>query len=92
MRTVRPLDYENSVLSISGRLQRNSLGSAANADADGNRFNVSYIGQSADRKVGFVIGYSHSDTPIQENQVGLYEHGMGNPMRSPSGSARETRF
>ena len=73
MRTVRPLDYENSVLSISGRLQRNSLGSAANADADGNRFNVSYIGQSADRKVGFVIGYSHSDTPIQENQVGLYE-------------------
>ena len=73
MRTVRPLDYETSVFSISGRLQRNSLGSAANADADGNRFNASYIGQSADRKVGFVIGYSHSDTPIQEDQVGLYE-------------------
>jgi len=73
MRTVRPLDYEDSVLTVSGRLQRNSLGSAANADADGNRFNVSYIGQSADRKVGFVIGYSHADTPIQENQVGLYE-------------------
>ena len=73
MRTVRPLDYENSVIAVSGRLQRNSLGSAANVDADGNRFNVSYIGQSADRKFGFSIGYSHSDMPIQENQVGLYE-------------------
>ena len=73
MRTVRPLDYDHRVIALSGRLSRNSLGSAANADADGNRFNVSYIGQSADRKVGYSIGYSHSDTPIQENQVGLYE-------------------
>ena len=73
MRTVRPLDYATPVLALSGRLTRNSLGSAANQDADGNRFNVSYIGQSADRKVGYSIGYSHSDTPIQEEQVGLYE-------------------
>ncbi|MDI1253706.1 TonB-dependent receptor [Thermomonas sp.] len=73
MRTVRPLDYDKPVVALSGRLSRNSLGSAANADANGNRFNLSYIGQSADRKVGYSIGYSHSDTPIQENQVGLYE-------------------
>ncbi|MEO5630180.1 MAG: TonB-dependent receptor [Thermomonas sp.] len=73
MRTVRPLDYDKPVLALSGRLSRNSLGSAANADADGNRFNVSYIGQSASRSFGYVIGYSHQDTPIQENQVGLYE-------------------
>ena len=73
MRTVRPLDYDTSVFAISGRMTRSSLGSAANADATGNRFNVSYIGQTADRKIGFSIGYSHSDTPIQENQVGLYE-------------------
>ena len=73
MRTVRPLDYDHRVIALSGRWQHNSLGSAANADADGNRFNVSYIGQSADRRFGFAIGYSHSDTPIQENQVGLYE-------------------
>lgn len=73
MRTVRPLDYDKPVAAISGRWQRNSLGSAANQGATGNRFNASYIGQSADRTFGFVIGYSHSDTPIQENQVGLYE-------------------
>ena len=83
MRTVRPLDYQERVFAISGRLQRNSLGSAANADADGNRFNVSYIGQSADRKLGFTFGYSHSDTPIQEQQVGLYEpwQAIGNGWR-----------
>lgn len=73
MRTVRPLDYSESVFAVSGRWQRNSLGSAANADGNGNRFNASYIGQNAGGNVGFSIGYSHSDTPIQEEQVGLYE-------------------
>ncbi|MGH8077189.1 MAG: TonB-dependent receptor [Lysobacter sp.] len=73
MKTVRPLDFDSRVIAVSGRLQRNSLDSAANADADGSRFNVSYIDQSADRTLGFSIGYSYADTPIQENQVGLYE-------------------
>ena len=73
MQTARPLNFGERVIAVSGRLQRNSLGSAADADANGNRFNASYIDQSADRRFGFSIGYSHSDTPIQENQVGLYE-------------------
>ena len=73
MQTVRPLSFDHQVIAVSGRYQRNSLGSAANADGDGNRFNASYIGQFADNTFGFSIGYSHSDTPIQENQVGLYE-------------------
>ncbi len=73
LRTVRPLDYDKPVIAVSGRLQRNSLGDAANADDDGNRLNASYIGQFADRTIGFSIGYSHTELPIQENQVGLYE-------------------
>lgn len=73
MRTVRPLDYAEPVIAVSGRLQRNSLGDAANADDDGNRLNAAYIGQFADRTIGFSIGYSHTELPIQENQVGLYE-------------------
>jgi TonB-dependent receptor len=73
MKTVRPLDFAEPVLVVSGRLTSNSLGGAADADGDGNRFNASWITQSADRSVGFAIGYSHSDTPVQENQVGLYE-------------------
>ncbi|HZX76399.1 TonB-dependent receptor [Lysobacter sp.] len=73
MRTVRPLDYSEPVVAVSGRLQRNSLGDAANADDDGNRINASYIGQFADRTIGLSIGFSHTELPIQENQVGLYE-------------------
>ncbi|WP_133501062.1 TonB-dependent receptor [Cognatilysobacter terrigena] len=73
MRTVRPLDFQDQVISVGARAQYNSLGSAANTDAFGNRINASFITQSADRTFGFSIGYSHSDTPTQENQVGLYE-------------------
>ena len=73
MQTVRPLNFSHSVFVVGARYQRNSLGSAANADADGNRFNISYIGQFADRTFGVSIGFSHADTPVQEDQVGLYE-------------------
>ena len=73
MQTVRPLNFAESVTAISLRGTHNSLGSAGGEDANGNRFNASYIGQNADRTIGFAIGYSHADTPVQENQVGLYE-------------------
>ncbi|KQQ75343.1 TonB-dependent receptor [Xanthomonas sp. Leaf131] len=73
MQTARPLSYNERVIAIGGRYQRNSLGKAANVDPYGNRFNVSYIDQFADRTIGLTIGYAHTDMPLQENQVGLYE-------------------
>lgn len=73
MQTVRPLNFGSRVVSVNGRFSHNSLGSAANADANGNRFSVSYIDQSADRTFGLVLGFAHLETPVQENQVGLYE-------------------
>ncbi|CEE40137.1 TonB-dependent receptor [Xanthomonas citri pv. citri] len=73
IQTARPLSYNERVIAIGGRYQRNSLGKAANVDPYGNRFNVSYIDQFADRTIGLTIGYAHTDMPIQENQVGLYE-------------------
>ncbi|MBB3813740.1 TonB-dependent receptor [Xanthomonas arboricola] len=73
MQTARPLSYQERVIAIGGRYQRNSLGKAANVDPYGNRFNISYIDQFADRTIGLTIGYAHTDMPIQENQVGLYE-------------------
>ncbi len=73
MRTVRPLSYDDTIVAVSGRYQRNSLGSAANIDEHGNRFNAALITQFADRTIGLSVGYAHSDMPIQENQVGLYE-------------------
>jgi TonB-dependent receptor len=73
MQTVRPLSFGGRVVAANGRFQRNSLGAAANAKATGNRFSASYIDQFADRTVGVTLGFAHQETPVQENQVGLYE-------------------
>lgn len=73
MRTVRPLDWRDSVVSVGGRYSRNSLGSAGGASGNGNRFNISYVDQFANRTVGIALGFAHLKTPIQEEQVGLYE-------------------
>lgn len=73
MLTVRPLNFGNRVVSLNARGQHNSLGSAANASANGNRFSASYIDQFANKTVGVAIGFAHQETPMQENQVGLYE-------------------
>lgn len=73
MQTVRPLSFDAPVGAVGIRGQRNSLGNAADASAYGERINASYITQNEARTFGFSIGYSHSTTPVQENQVGLYE-------------------
>ena len=90
MQTARPLNFSDTVIAVSGRYQENSLGSAANVGDDGSRFNVSYIDQFADGRFGIAIGWSHSNTPIQENQVGLYEpwQAIGDNWRSgvPAGT------
>jgi len=73
MQTVRPLNFNQPVGVVGLRGEHNSLGSAANSDGTGNRFNASYIWQSADHTFGFAAGFAHQDTPVQEEQVGLYE-------------------
>lgn len=73
MQTVRPLNFANRVISFNVRGTHNSLGSAADASANGYRASASYIGQSSDRKIGFALGYARQKSPIQENQVGTYE-------------------
>ncbi len=73
MQTARPLSFGERVIAVSGRYQKSSLGRAASVDPYGNRFSASYIDQFLDKTLGIAIGYAHSDMPIQENQVGLYE-------------------
>lgn len=73
MQSVRPLNFKERVVSFGARGTRNSLGDAANAKATGNRVSVSYIDQFADRTLGLALGFAHQETPIAENQVGLYE-------------------
>ncbi|MFG6447127.1 TonB-dependent receptor [Roseateles sp. BYS180W] len=73
MMTVRPLNFGTRSVALNARGQRNALGSAANASANGNRVSASYIDQFANRTVGLAVGFAHQETPSQENQVGLYE-------------------
>lgn len=73
MQTVRPLNFKERTVSINLRGENRSIGSIADAKATGNRFSVSYIDQFADRTVGIALGFAHLDSPILENQTGLYE-------------------
>ncbi|MBL0086715.1 MAG: TonB-dependent receptor [Ideonella sp.] len=73
MQTVRPLSFGARTVSVNARLEKNSLGSTANASANGNRFSASYIDQYANRTVGVALGFAHLESPVLEHQVGVYE-------------------
>lgn len=73
MQTVRPLSFGNRVIAVGGRYSRNSLGEGGGYSGNGERFSISYIDQFANRTVGVALGYAHLKTPVQEEQVGLYE-------------------
>ena len=73
MQTVRPLSFGSRTVALNARGERNSLGKIANAKATGNRFSASYIDQFADRTIGIALGFAHLESPILDNQTGLYE-------------------
>ena len=66
MRTIRPLDVDERVMSVSARYERND-DSAFNPDgsSDGYRASVIYIGQSNDRTLGLTLGATVQSTPNQ---------------------------
>ena len=73
MQTVRPLNFGSRVFTVGGRLSQNSLGSAGGFSSNGNRFSASYVDQFANRTIGLTLGFAYLKTPVQEEQVGLYE-------------------
>ncbi len=73
MQTVRPLAFAGRNVAMNARAERNSLGRIANAKATGNRFSVSYIDQFLNRTVGIAIGYAHLESPVLDQEIGLYE-------------------
>ncbi|SHG41304.1 TonB-dependent receptor [Massilia sp. CF038] len=73
LQTVRPLSFGKRTVAMNVRGERNSLGKIANEKATGNRVSFSYIDQFADRTLGVAIGFAHLDSPILDNQTGLYE-------------------
>lgn len=89
MRTVRPLQVAEEVLSVGARYEFNN-DSAFNPDgsSDGYRANVVYIGQNDDRTLGVTFGAALQSTPNQIerfNAWGYPEIADGGP-RVPGGA------
>ena len=73
MQTVRPLIFGSRVFTVGARASQNSLGSAGGFSSNGTRLSGSYIDQFANRTIGVTLGFAFQKTPVQEEQVGLYE-------------------
>ncbi|HMM67178.1 MAG TPA: TonB-dependent receptor [Dokdonella sp.] len=69
LRTVRPLSFQERVVSLNARGEKNSLGKI-NADSDdlGSRVSAFYVDQFMDDKLGVALGYARLDTPGQSNR------------------------
>lgn len=69
LRTVRPLSFQERVVSLNARGEKNSLGKI-NSDSDdvGSRVSAFYVDQFMDDKLGIALGYARLDRPEQSNR------------------------
>ena len=77
MRTVSPLSFGGRQLAANVRGETNSNGEGIPGVAGklGKRFSLSYIDQSADRKIGWALGFAHLDAPTQVRQSQVWSWG-----------------
>jgi iron complex outermembrane recepter protein len=69
LRTIRPLTFQERVVSLNARGEKNSLGKV-NSDSDdiGSRVSAFYVDQFMDDKLGIALGYARLDSPGQANR------------------------
>lgn len=75
LRTIAPLSLGSRQLAVNLRGESNSNGEAISGVAGkyGQRFSLSYIDQSADRTLGWALGFAHLDTPTQVRQSQMWD-------------------
>ena len=75
MRTVNPLSFASRQIAVNVRGETNSNGEAIAGVASqlGKRFSASYIDQSADKTLGWALGFAHLDTPTQVRQSQMWD-------------------
>ena len=75
LRTVNPLSFAGRQLAFNVRGESNSNGEAIAGVAGkyGQRFSASYIDQSADKTLGWALGFAHLDTPTQVRQSQMWD-------------------
>jgi len=67
MQTIRPLDYGERRIVVSGQGEKNSLGDLTDGGKDtGYRFSASYVDQFANDTIGVAIGVARLASPFQE--------------------------
>ena len=87
MRTVRPLDYDHTVVSLNARGETNSLGELNPKEGKyGYRVGGTYIDQFAGGKLGLAIGVNMMDdlAPYQEDNSWGYTSGGYCPSSNPT--------
>ncbi|WP_396270722.1 TonB-dependent receptor [Ideonella sp.] len=70
LQTVRPLNFGERVLSVNVRGEKNGQGTPFTGS--GNRFNISYIDQFANRTVGLALGYSRLSQDVRKSRSETY--------------------
>lgn len=102
LRTIRPLDYKETLINASARFVYNDSGKL-NPDFDdkGYRLFGSYIDQNADGTVGWYLGFTHQSNPTQfisrelktnQNQVARTAAGVIYPADNPRQGAVSREF
>ena len=79
LQTVRPLNRDGRVVAVSGYYSWTEMGELTpGVDDKGHRFNLSYIDQLADGKVGVALGFSTSVKPDQGEQFQAWGYPQDN--------------
>ncbi|MFT4179556.1 MAG: TonB-dependent receptor plug domain-containing protein [Thermomonas sp.] len=92
LRTVRPLDYDERQVSFGARYDQNKI---RGQEETGYRYNLSYIDQFADGKVGLAIGFAHMDSPqpgYQNEPWGYTAFSKGDPTLQIIGGSKFYKF
>jgi iron complex outermembrane recepter protein len=88
LQTVRPLSFGQRTVSINVRGEKNGKGTPF--EGTGNRFNLAYIDQFADRTVGVALGYARLKQDVEKFRTETYDtttRACLNPDTTVSGQA-----
>jgi len=67
LKSARPLDYDGRQIALGARGEYSTLGNLTpEVSPFGQRYNVTYIDQFLNKKLGVAIGFAHLDSPFQE--------------------------
>lgn len=91
LRTVRPLDYSERVITVGARYDRNEI---HDQKESGYRYNFAYIDQFADDTIGLSIGFAHMDSPQPgfQNEPWGYTGFRGDPNLQILGGSKFYKF